>query len=287
MYTEKTRTKAGKHGCRKRVSLSIIGGIISRLSSGELQKSKDLRNYSKSGKKPNIVIWDIESTGLRADFAICLCVGFIGLDGTKAKILSLHDYPTKRYNIYDEKALMRDVYDELSKADLWVTHNGKMFDVKFLQTKMIEAGIGPLPPVPHVDNLYIGRSKLLLHSNRLKSIEDWFVGWTGGKLTGAKTSLQPTEWLGAMAGDKKAFKYITDHCIEDVKVLRDIYKDLRPLLQGHPRLYPWPFCAIDGGAMIPWKERPSGKTTTMISKCVSCGRFETSSKKRDKAVFNG
>lgn len=206
-----------------------------------------------------------------------LCCGFLDYTSNKPEVISLMDYPRLRSGMWDEKALMRDVFREVQKADLWVTHNGVRFDRRFIQTKFMEAGLGPLKPIPHVDNLYTSRAKLLLHSNRLKSIEDWLVSWKG-PISGAKTALKTAQWQAAIMGDRRSFQYIIDHCKQDVLVLRDIYSELRPLLQGHPRLYPYPLCGIDGGEMVPRGANRNGRKPSYNLQCATCKHWETRSR---------
>lgn len=188
--------------------------------------------------KPRILTWDIESSGLNADFGAILCIGYkwLGEPDKSTKVVSVGDVngtckkcativrPT------DDKALLQHMYPILSEADGWITWYGKGFDERFVNTRLIYHGMKPLPPMGknHIDGWFTARYKLKLHSNRLASVQA-FLG-----LKESKTSLQPDAWLKAMYGDPEAHDYIIDHCRRDVLVLEQAYHKLLPLIANHP-----------------------------------------------------
>ena len=180
--------------------------------------------------KPRIVFFDIESTNLKANFGYCLCFGWKQLGG-KTRVLSVTQYRQHASDPTNDAPLMRDVHRILTdEADIIVSYYGKEFDRKFLNTRMLLAGLPPLPPLSHehVDLYYTARGNLALHSNRLAVVAE-----TLGCPV-AKTPLSGPIWTRAMAGHKPAIKYIINHCARDVDVLEWCYLKLRPFVRQHP-----------------------------------------------------
>ena len=180
--------------------------------------------------RARVMFFDIESTHLKANFGYCLCFGYKYLGDKKATVLSISKYQGDG-GTTDDRVLMRKVHDLLTNhADIIVSYYGKEFDRKFLNTRMMMAGLPPLPPLSyeHVDLYYIARGNLALHSNRLASVAD-AVGCPF-----KKTELKPMSWVAAMAGDRAARAYVETHCARDVDVLEYCYKKLLPYIRTHP-----------------------------------------------------
>lgn len=219
-----------------------------------------------------ILLLDIESSNLAANFGFPLCVGYMWLNDKKAQAPSLIEYPGS--NNTDDSKLMQHMYDVMVEADQWVTWYGKKFDIPFLQSRMLKHGIGVLPPTPHVDGWEIARNKLKLNSNRLKSVENFLE--LEEKFGIAKTELKPEMWIRAMAGDHKAMKYIQEHAIQDVLVLKEAYLLLAPLTVRLPRVAEYGRCAFCGGSL---RDRGgiarTGKRAGVRLQCRECGKWET------------
>jgi hypothetical protein len=47
----------------------------------------------------------------------------------------------------------------------------------------------------------------------------------------SKTPIKPEHWVRALTGHKKSFDYIANHCVLDVKVLGEVYDQLRGLIE--------------------------------------------------------
>ena len=193
--------------------------------------------------RAKIVLFDIESTNLKADFGYCLCFGYKELGAKRTHVLSITDFRQHKSDPTNDAPLMRRVHDVLTNhADIIVTYYGKGFDRKFLNTRMIMAGLPPLPPLnhEHVDLYYTAKSNLALHSNRLASV----AAALGCPFE--KTPLDGPTWTRAMAGDPKSIKYVVEHCRRDVDVLEYCYKALRPYIRTHPHVGERTACRVCG-----------------------------------------
>ncbi len=178
------------------------------------------------------MLYDIEAGGLEADTSYCYTFGYKWLGEKKAHTLSLLDYPQKRRS--DDTGLMQAVVPIISSADLMVGWYSKGFDIKYLNTRMLDAGLPLLPPIPHVDLYFAAKVHLKLRSNRLASVQDFL------QLPEEKTKLNLRLWMVARDGTdeerKSALKYIDHHCLKDVLVLELAYMKLRPFVKSHPHV---------------------------------------------------
>lgn len=182
-----------------------------------------------SGITQRILLWDIEASKLEADFGHIFCIGYEWLGENKVHIISLDQFPRLKKHPADDRYVVEAFSKVLASADMQVTWFGTYFDIPYLQSRILQHGLKPLRPVPHVDGWYIARKKLKLHSNRLASVSA-FLGLED------KTSILQGHWRDAAWGHRPSLKYVVDHCRQDIVVLRQAYLKLRPLVTTHPNL---------------------------------------------------
>lgn len=178
---------------------------------------------------PNILIWDLECTNLSANFGYILCASFKVFDSDKISIISITDFPEFQRNPTNDYFVVKELAKVLREADMWVTHYGSRFDVPYLQARLLYHKLPILPNIQHVDTWRIARYKMKLNSNRLASITGFF-GFE------EKTPLTGPIWVRAAAGHKPSIKYVEQHCKQDVLVLEQVYKKIRPLSTTHPSI---------------------------------------------------
>ena len=178
-----------------------------------------------------ILSWDIEASGLNADFGIVLCVGFLEVGKTKAEVLNILDYVDEdNFDlIRAEKLLLKDVSTRLLDCDVWLTHFGTWYDINFVNSRLIYHRLPILPPTySHIDTWKISRNRLKLRNNRLITISE-FLGTKN-----EKDAIRPEQWLRALSGHRSSMNYIVGHCRRDVKVLAEVYNRIKPLVIDHP-----------------------------------------------------
>lgn len=177
-----------------------------------------------------ILLWDIESTDLIADKGICICIGYKFLGEKTTHVMSILEFKDSiKDGKITDKHLLKVMYPVLSQADMWVTWYGKRFDVPFVSTRLLEFGMSPLPPIPHLDGWEVARYRLKLHSNRLASISAFLN-------LDDKTPVKLNTWRDAATGHKPSIKYIIDHCRKDVEVLEQAYEKIKPFSKVHPNI---------------------------------------------------
>ena len=195
--------------------------------------------------------------------------------GGKAKVISLLDtnpicHKCGRVDAVDDKPLVAAAHKVLSAADMWVTWYGKGFDQKYVNTRILDAKLPPLPDIPHVDLYFAAKHNLKLSSNRLANIQDFL------RLPTKKTPITKRAWRRAQAGDVKSIEYIVDHCEKDVDVLDEAYTILKPYVRTHPRVGGIEDCRVCGGHV---QKRGYALTTLKGPRyrvcCVNCGAWET------------
>lgn len=176
----------------------------------------------------NIVSWDLETSNLNANIGFIICGGWKTL-GRKVTMRSIDNYPLFKYDPTDDSEIVEHLREDLAKADMWVTWFGTHFDIPYMQSKLLEHGMKPLPEVPHVDGWKIARYKLKLTSNRLATVTG-FLGLED------KTKVDFKVWRRAAAGHRPSIKYIKEHCKIDCDVLEDVYEKIKPFCTTHPNV---------------------------------------------------
>lgn len=199
-------------------------------------------------RKPNIILWDIETLAnlpaimsvlpsigmwpgrtMKATVNSIICVGYKRLGEKKTYCINAWDYPKRwKKDVNDDYEVVKAAYDVLKDADGIITHNGKRFDMKVMQTRLRHHGFPPLPKIPHIDTCLVARGNLSLYSNRLGDVAK-FIG-VPGKLANGGWEL----WEKVLRREKKSQALMTRYCKQDVKCLEDVFMGLRCFVTNMP-----------------------------------------------------
>lgn len=221
-------------------------------------------------KDPRILLFDIETTHLKADFGTLLCFGFKWFGESKVEVPSIADFSAWKKDPTNDKGLVKAAAEVLSSADMWVTYYGKGFDVKYLNSKLLEHDLPVLPNIPHVDLFYTVRGNLALSRKSLANVS-YFL-----KLDATKTPVEGRIWKRAMVGHEDSLRYIIRHCRSDVLVLEEAYLKLRPLVRTHPRVRGFGPCRFCGSEEL----QRRGRVINALKKekqrvvCKECGGWD-------------
>ena len=192
-------------------------------------------------KEPRIIFFDLETLAdlpavmthlprlsdypgqtLKASINSVICFGYkIGEKGA-AKTINAWDFKGWKVNVNDDLDLVKAARAILSTADVVVTHNGKRFDWKFLQTRLMKHGLKPLHKIQHVDTCAVVKQNLYLINNRMNTVAKHLR--THEKLDNGGWEL----WERVQKREKKAMRLMSKYCAQDVEVLAQIFKHLRP-----------------------------------------------------------
>ena len=175
-------------------------------------------------------IFDIETSGLYANFGILLCCSIkeYQSDG-KGKITTFRadKYPTWIKHRTDCRKITSDVVNVLKNYDILVAHNGQYFDKQWLNTLCLLYGeIPAIRWTKMIDPVLLARRHLRLGRNTLDTLIDFFG------IPTKKTHVSGRLWLKAgIEGDKEAMNQIVHHCELDVKSLEGVYDKVRNLVE--------------------------------------------------------
>lgn len=189
-----------------------------------------------------IVAYDIETSDLKAMMGRVLCASFLPIvdkDFLKGVPQKYHPKPyTLRWDdeefvneedITDDSKLVVGIRDELTKYNAIVTWNGKMFDNRFINAKLLEYGEAPLTTQFHYDPMWTVRNGIRVGSAKLINIQKYL------NLPDEKTDITWKDWQRAQAGDVCAVDTVVEHCEQDVRVLVQAYWRLLPFAKTFPK----------------------------------------------------
>lgn len=203
----------------------------------------------KSGKlkEPRILIWDIETLPnlkevmrvfpqlsdypgltLKAQFNSIICFGYKFLGDKSVKCINAWDFPEWDKDVNADGPLIDKALEILSKSDAIVTHNGKRFDWKFFQTRLLIQGKNLLHKIPHIDTCAVSKSNLFGLNNRLNTLAK--LTDSGQKLENGGWDL----WCKVLERETKSMELMTRYCKQDVAVLEKVFLKLRPLISNLP-----------------------------------------------------
>jgi len=123
--------------------------------------------------------------------------------------------------------LCKKIYDVLKSADVLVTHNGKKFDIKVIQSRLYIHGLSLLPKIPHADTRQLAKRHLFLFNNKLDNV---------ARSTGVQKIKHEgwPLWEKVSKKDKKAMALMTKYCKKDVVVLEAAFKKMLPFVSDLP-----------------------------------------------------
>ena len=150
-----------------------------------------------------------------------LCFGYKVLGEKRTHCLNAWDYPTWNKSVNDDYHLVKAAYEILIGADVIVTHNGKRFDEKFLNTRLAYHNLPPLPKLVHIDTCMVAQKRLYLAGNRLNDLAKFF------RLPIEKMKHDGWDlWVDVWYRKPKAMKIMAAYCKQDVNVLEQCFNKL-------------------------------------------------------------
>ena len=170
-----------------------------------------------------IVGFDLECTSLKPTVGRILCASFTPLNGETYTFTAL-DRGIKRADVYDDSRLALKIRDELEQYDIIIGHNSKMFDLRFLNARLLRTLLRTKMPQFHIDTMWSWRSKSSGWSG-LDNIQKYML--PDGT---HKTPIKWEQWMRALGWSKRlreeAMAEIVEHCENDTRVLMEVYARL-------------------------------------------------------------
>ena len=129
----------------------------------------------------------------------------------------------------DDSRITKSMYQLFDEASIVIAHNAQNFDVPMLNTRFLRNGLKPPSPYRIIDTLKEAKKIFSFASNKLD-----YLGQLLG--LGKKIDTEFQLWVDCINGDEKALNDMRIYNIGDVKLLEEIYLELRPYIKSHPNL---------------------------------------------------
>lgn len=130
----------------------------------------------------------------------------------------------------DDSRITEELWHMLDKADIVIAHNGFSFDVKKANARFLKHNLPKPGYFKILDTLKVAKKEFNLTSYKLDFICS-YLGLNRKKDTGGFQL-----WVDCCKGDKKALDKMSRYCNNDVKILEEVYLELRPYIDNHPNL---------------------------------------------------
>lgn len=187
----------------------------------------------------------------------------------------VYDYVTEEeVKRFDDKRVVSHIYDILNDADIVIAHNGRRFDKKKINTRLLFHGFKPTTPYRLFDTLVSAKANFAFPSNSLDNICAYLGLERKLKHDGFKL------WRGYLEGDKSCIEKMVEYNIQDVVILEEVYLVLRSWDRMHPNVSVYSdlekhVCVCCGSVNV--DEMDGEIATTNISgyqvyECQDCGK---------------
>ena len=234
-------------------------------------------------KQPKVLLLDCETTPLKVytfeirktfiphnniiddSFLICWSAKWLFDSQIMSDVLTTQEAIDKNDN-----RIVNSIWKIMESADVIIAHNGKRFDLPYLNYRFIMNGLKPPSPFQIIDTLDKSKRYFRFSSNRLDYLG--ILIRNKGKI---KTDLDL--WKGCLEGDQTALNNMVTYNKEDISLLEEVYVFIRPYIHSHPNLSIYqestePSCPTCGSVDI----TECGHYVTMVNRylafrCNSCG----------------
>lgn len=129
----------------------------------------------------------------------------------------------------DDERLSKDCWKLLDKADVVITHNGRSFDIKKINTRFMFHEMLPPSSYKTIDTKVAARSVFGMTMNK----QDYIAKFLGME---RKLDTDFQLWVDCDNGKKKALKQMREYNENDVEMLEEIYLRIRAWIPGHPNM---------------------------------------------------
>lgn len=132
----------------------------------------------------------------------------------------------KKKDIENDKAILKELWKLLDKADIVITQNGIKFDTKKVNARFIYHGMQPPSSYRQIDTYRIAKKYFGFTSNKLEYLAKHL------KVNHKKLTVRKFDgfelWKQCLAGNQAAWREMEKYNKRDVIVLEEVYKRLIP-----------------------------------------------------------
>jgi hypothetical protein len=135
--------------------------------------------------------------------------------------------------VRDDRQLLAELWTVLDEADIVIAQNGRAFDVKRINARMLMRGFKPYSPIRIIDTMLVAKRHFSFTSNKL--------AWLSKHLTPTKKSAHKQFpgfelWEQCLRDNPHAWREMQKYNCADVVATEQLYLRLRPWIEGHPNV---------------------------------------------------
>jgi hypothetical protein len=175
-------------------------------------------------------------------------------------------------------SVLQPLWNLLNEADIVIAHNGAQFDVKKMNARFALNGFPPPMPYRVIDTLRVTKRTFNFSSHKLDYINKLFG-------LGQKGHPGMQCWKDCVNGSSEIVKasalhHLSVYCDRDVRILEDLYLEIRPWIKSHPNVALFidtkePICTNCGSSDLNWGGKyytPAGRFKAFRCQCGAVGR---------------
>jgi uncharacterized protein YprB with RNaseH-like and TPR domain len=170
----------------------------------------------------DILFFDFETTNLTAIMGRLVCASF---GDSWGRVDTYRIDKTEQRSKIDDRQLAVQIRDRLETADIICGWNSKLFDVPFLNARLLRHSERPLrKDLKHIDLMYYAGGQFnKIGSRKLVNVQKF-----APEVESSKSDVDWDTWALAGMGDPDAIEYVIEHCERDIRVLREVFGQLKP-----------------------------------------------------------
>ena len=125
-----------------------------------------------------------------------------------------------------DKRVLEKLLPVIAQADMVIAHNGKRFDIPWINARLMFHKLPPFPTVKVLDTLRECKSTFYLNSNRLDYVAK-YIGREG------KISVPYSLWKDIVLHNRnKDLATMVEYCNRDILELEGVYKAIKPYIKN-------------------------------------------------------
>ena len=166
-------------------------------------------------KAGSLAFVDIEASNLKADFGTLVVAS---IKPYKQPPITFSTGPGR------DSRILREVRDELHKYQCWVTFYGKLFDIPFINSRLLVNEMPLLDKRHHIDMYWVIKSRTVLSRRNQAHLLNWF------ETPEEKMSVSPTVWANMAVKTPEKLRILRERCESDVAGLEAMYDRCKHLI---------------------------------------------------------